>query len=137
MIAAVITFFFAGFFLVSALSTLGLLATSQEQVLEQLGSQRDEMLEQGFADADLVTFIRLSVAVLVIVSATALTGAVMALRRSSVGRILLIVVAALAAGFWLLSALVSPVAVVPGLAALVVIMMLVRPDVRAWFNAPR
>ena len=137
VIAVVITFFFAAFFLISALSTLGLLATSQEQVLEQLGPQRDELLQQGLEDADLVTFIRLSVAVLVVVSVTALTGAVMALRRNSVGRTLVVVIAALAAGFWLLSAFVAPIAVVPGLAALVVIMMLLRPDVRAWFNAPR
>ena len=135
MIAAVVTFFFAGFFLVSALSTLGLLGASQEQVLEQLGPQRDELLDQGISDADLVTFLRLSIAVLVVVSVTALTGAVLALRRSAVGRTLLLVVTSLAAGFWLLSSFMAPIGVVPGLASLVVVMMLVRPDVRAWFNA--
>lgn len=133
-VAALVTFVFAGFFLVSALSILGLLGSSTEQVLEQLGPQRDELLAQGIGDDELVVLLRFSAAMLAVVTVVALVAAVLAVRRSQVGRVLLLVTASLAAAFCLLSSFVSPVMVLPGLGALVVVMMLVRPDVRAWFN---
>ncbi|PVG84388.1 hypothetical protein DDE18_01830 [Nocardioides gansuensis] len=126
--------------IVLLLSLLGgvTLALSAEQVLDEMYRQSPQLREQG-VDRDMVrnTSIVMTV-VFVLASAGAILCAVAMGARKRWGARGLMVLSVATAAFSVMGAVGSLIALAPALAAVAVIALLRRPEVRAWFDsAPR
>lgn len=136
VVAAIVTWVVAGFALVSSLVAIAVVATSPDQVLDEIARQDADLAGQGVTDSALLASTYVMGGVTALWAALACVCAALVLRRSVVaGRVLLVSSVATAA-FCLVGTLASIVLALPALAAVVVIALLRRPDVRAWL-APR
>ena len=137
--ACVITWAFAGLTLVVAAATATLLAAEPGLVWEELQRQNPGLAAESGLDRDSIaraTYVTLALTALWALGAVAL--AVLAYRRSRAGRVGLLSSAAVAAVVSLVGALSSLVMIVPAMACLATVILLARPEVRAWFaDAPQ
>ncbi|WP_426245714.1 hypothetical protein [Nocardioides sp. LHG3406-4] len=132
--AAIITWVFAGFALMSSIVALAVVASSPDVLLDEIAKQNPDIETQGVTDSTLLATTYFLGAVVILWSALAcLCAGVMLRRRLRAARGLLISSAAVAA-FCLVGTLASVALAVPAVAAIVVIALLRRPDVRAWVS---
>lgn len=138
-LAAVLTWVFAGFSLLSGVASLILLQTDPDALLgdaeEMVARLEEQSGNSGQLTAEsLTTSMNLVGTMLIVFSLAACIAAVLMLRRRPQGAVVLMIVAALSAGFCLLGALLVPPLALPGLASLAVVLLLRRRDVRAWLR---
>jgi hypothetical protein len=115
-------------------SSIAVLAVDPSFVFDELQRQNPELAEQGVSEQALRTgTFALGGAVIVWSLAAALL-AVLVFRRVSWARVALVVSAAVSAGLLLIGAVVQLLLVLPFAASVVVLALLIRPDVRAWFD---
>lgn len=140
LLAAVLTWVFAGFSLLSGLASMFLLATDPDALLgdaEEMVAQLEEQSGNSGQEltAEMLTNSMMLVgSMLIVFSLAACIAAFLMMRRRPQGAVVLTVVAALSAGFCLLGALVVPPLALPGLASLAVVLLLRRREVRAWLR---
>lgn len=133
--ACVLTWAFAGLAAVMMGASALLMATSPDLVVEELRRQGNELGDTG---ADAITeAVYLSAAVVIGWSLLASFFAVLAFRGVPAGRSGLLASALVAAVVTLLGVVASPLVVLPAGAALVTVVLLNRPEVRAWCSGPR
>lgn len=136
--ACVLTWASSGLALVLLAASLTLLLADPSLVWTELERQDPDLVaDSGLARGDLlqVTYLTLGVA-----SAWALVAvvlAVLAYRRTAAGRSGLLVCAGVAGVVCAVAAVGSLVMLLPAAACLTTIVLLSRPDVRAWFAAAR
>ncbi len=139
LVAAIVTWVFAGFSLLSGVASLVLLQTDPDALLgdaEEMVAQLEEQSGNGQElTAEMLTnSMTLVGTMLIVFSLAACIAAFLLLRRRPQGAVVLMIVSALSAGFCLLGALVVPPLAIPGLASLAVVLLLRRRDVRAWLR---
>jgi len=136
-VALVLTIVVAGLVFAMTLVSLVLIASQPDLVLEELHRQNPELEEQGVSETLLLTTSYVSGGLALVWSALAIVLAVlMAGRRAWAARGLLICAAATAL-FSVVATLATPAALIPAVAAIATVSCLRRPEVRAWFDAPR
>lgn len=133
-VALVLTIVVASVVVLMTVSALALLLSQPDVFLEDMRRQNPRLADGSWTDDYITRASFLIGAVMVIWSAVAIGLAfLMANRRAWAARGLMICAAACAV-LCVISALASPVALVPGIAAAVTVSCLRRPDVRAWFD---
>lgn len=133
--ACVLAWAFSGLAAVMMAASALLMSTSPDLVVEELQRQGNEL---GDTSADAITeAVYLSAAVVIGWALLASVFAVLAFRGVPAGRSGLLASALVAAVVSLLGVLASPVVLVPALAALTTVVLLLRPEVRAWCSGPR
>lgn len=138
LLAAVITWVCC--LLASVLIVVGvvLMSSDPDLIMDEMRRQNPELVESSGVTTDLIRATLWFMAVLVVGwSVAASVVAALALRRLSWARITLIVSAACAGGAMLLGVLSSPVMLIPLAACGATVVLLLRPEVAAWFSAPR
>ncbi|WP_248583447.1 hypothetical protein [Nocardioides sp. InS609-2] len=133
VVAAIITWVFAGFALISSVIGIAVVASSPDVLLDQISEQNPELASQGVTDATLIASTYFMGAVTVAWSALACVCAALMLRRSARAALALLVLSAFTAAICFVSTLASVVLALPALAAIVVVALLRRADSRAWF----
>lgn len=118
-----------------ALLSVVMLALNPDLLLGELHRQNPEFAQQGYSDATLKTMGLVSGGVVVIWSAVAVLLAGFAAARRRWAARALMVCAVLCAAFCLLAAIGSIVTIVPAVCAVVTVVKLRRPEVRAWYDA--
>ena len=134
--ACALTWVFAGFTLLVMGASIAVLATSPDVVFEELHRQNPDLASTGVSDATLRTATFVIGGVVALWSLAALAAAVLAFRRVRWGRAALVVSAAGSVACCLFAALGQLLLVVPLAASVVTLALLVRPEVRAWYDAP-
>lgn len=129
-----LTWAFAGLTALLMGSSMALLATSPGLVFDELHRQDPQLAEAGLSDDVLRTATFVVGGVLVVWSLAAIVIAVLAYRRVGWARVALVVSAATSAGCCLLASVGQFVMLLPLAASVVALVLLVRPDVRAWFD---
>lgn len=134
VVAGLITFVFAGLGLIGSIRSAWVLATDPGPLMREALAANPDVLEQGVTEEMLqASAVGISV-VAALVCLTALTLCVFAVRgRRRPAAIGWVVCCAVTAFFCALAGLVQPVAGIPALAALACLLLLRRPEVRAWF----
>ncbi|NYD40311.1 hypothetical protein [Nocardioides panaciterrulae] len=125
---------FAGLTAVLMTASIALLATSPDAVFAELHRQDPQLAEAGLGDDVLRTATFVLGGVLVVWSVVAVVVAVLAFRRVRWARIALLVSALASAGCCLLASVGQFLMLVPLAASVVAVALLVRPDVKAWFD---
>ena len=121
--------------LMSAIGVVAMLV-SPDLIMDELVRQQPELADQGVTTAMLTAVTVVMGLVCIVWSLAALVMGVFVLRRREWARRGLMLCAGAAAGACLVSALGSPVVLVPAVAAIISVVLLRRPDVRAWFALP-
>lgn len=135
VVAAITTWVFAGFALLSTVVSMAVLASEPDTLLDEIRRQNPEVFEQGVTESLLVstTFV---VGVLVVVwSLGAVVSAAMVLARRPWAGLALQVFAGLTALLCFVGAFVTFALALPALAGVAVFGLMRRPDVRAWLAA--
>ena len=135
--ACVLTWAFAGLVLVLAAATAAILAADPGWVWEELQRQEPDLAADTGMDRD--SLVRTTVITLGLAATWALVAialAVLAFRRSSVGRLGLLISASAAAVVCTVATVSSVVMLVPAAACVATVVLLARPEVRAWVAAP-
>ncbi|QZY28879.1 hypothetical protein [Nocardioides coralli] len=130
--ACVLTWAVSSVVLLTMLASVALLVTNTDLVLDELQRQGREV---SAADLDLLrtaTYVTVGVGAVWTVAAMLL--AVAAYRGVGWGRVALVVSAVASAVLCLLAALTSLLTLIPGVVSLVTVLLLNRPEVRAWFR---
>jgi hypothetical protein len=117
-------------------SSIAILAADPTFVFEELKRQNPEFTQQGVSEQALITATYILGGVVIVWSLAAALLAALVFRRTGWARVPLLVSAAISAGLLLVGALVQPILAVPLAACVVVFILLLRPDVRAWFHRP-
>lgn len=134
-VAIVVTVVMAGIVFAMTATSLILLATQPDLVLEELNRQNPNLEAEGISDSLLLTTSYVSGAIALAWCAFAIVFALlMGGRRAWAARGLLISAAACAL-LCVLATLASPVALIPAVAAIATVSCLRRPEVRAWLDA--
>ncbi len=136
LVAAIITWVFAGFALVSSIVGIAIVAASPDVLLDEIAKQNPDLAGQGVTEGTLLASTYFLGAVTLAWSALACVCAAVMLRRSRTAGTTLLVLAGFTAAACFVGTLASVVLAVPALAAIVVVALLRRPDVRRWL-APR
>ena len=131
-----LTWVFAGLAALLMGSSVVLLATSPGLVFDELHRQDPQLAQAGLTDDVLRTATFVVGGVFVVWSLAAVAVAVLAYRRVGWARTALVVCTATSAVVCLLASAGQFVMVVPLAASVVTLVLLVRPDVRAWFDRP-
>ncbi len=135
MWACVLTWAFSALAAVVMGASVVLIATSPDLVIEEMQRQGNDL---GDTAVDTITdAVYLSASVVVAWSLLASFVAVLAFRGVSWGRSGLLASAAVAAVISLLGVVATVIMVLPAAAALVTVVLLNRPEVRAWCTGPR
>jgi len=132
--ACLLTWVFAGLALLVMGLSITMLATSPGLVFDELHRQNPDLASQGVSDATLRTMTFVVGGVVIAWSLAALVVAVLALRRVVWARTALVVSASASLALLLLATLGQVLLVVPLAASVVTLALLVRPDVRAWYD---
>lgn len=133
--ACVLTWAFSALAAVVMGASVVLIATSPDLVIEEMQRQGNDL---GDTAVDTITdAVYLSASVVVAWSLLASFVAVLAFRGVSWGRSGLLASAAVAAVISLLGVVATVIMVLPAAAALVTVVLLNRPEVRAWCTGPR
>ena len=132
--ACLVTWAVTGLTLLTLLGSIVVLATDASYVLDSMHEQNPALSDQGLTDhAILVTaFVMCGLFVLWAVAALVVSGFCFSGRRWA--WYALLISAAVLAAFSVLGAIASLLMLVPLAAAVAVITMLVRPEVRAWMR---
>jgi hypothetical protein len=117
-------------------SSITVLAADPAFVFDELNRQNPEFTRQGVSEQALITATYVLGGIVIVWSLAAALLAVLVFRRTGWARVALAVSAGVSAGLLLVGALVQLMLVVPLAACVVVLVLLVRPDVRAWFARP-
>jgi len=133
-LACALTWVFAGLALVVMAASMVVLATSPGLVFDELHRQNPDLASQGVSDATLRTMTFVVGGVVIAWSLAALVVAVLAFRRVGWARTALVVSASASLALLLLATLGQVLLVVPLAASVVTLALLVRPDVRAWYD---
>ncbi len=132
--ACVLTWIFTSLAATVFATSIVVLAHSPHVVLDKMHQQNPDLASQGVSDHLILVVCYVTCALLVVWSAGAALLAVLAFRRKRLAFYALLVSTACAAVFCLLGVLGSLIVVVPLGAAVMTIVCLVRPEVRAWFD---
>lgn len=135
-VAVVVTVVMSGIVFAMVATSLILLATQPDLVLDELNRQNPDLESEGISESLLLTTSYVSGGLALAWSALAIVFALlMGARRAWAARGLMIS-AAVCALFCLLATLASPVALLPAVAAIATISCLRRPEVHAWLTRP-
>jgi len=129
-----LTWLFAGLAAVLMGSSVVLLATSPGLVFDEVHRQDPQLAQAGLTDEVLRTATYAVGGVFVVWSLAAVVVAVLAFRGVRWARTALVVSAAVSAAVCLLASVGQFVMLLPLAASVVTLALLVRPDVRAWFD---
>lgn len=132
--ACALTWVFAGLTALLMSTSIALLAASPDVVFEELHKQDPRLADAGLTDAALRSATFAVGGVLVVWSLLAVVVAVLAFRRVRWARGVLLVSAVASAVCCLLASAGQLLMVLPLAASIVAVVMLVRPDVKAWFD---
>lgn len=134
VVAAILTWIFAGLVLLSSLSGVVLMATSPEAMFEELERSAPQLAEQGISNemVRITTFVTGALAIVWCVAAMALAALMLGRRRWAARG--LILVATLSAMISLAAMIGSIVMVIPAAAALMTVLCLRQPGVVQWFH---
>ncbi|MFC4784445.1 hypothetical protein ACT8ZV_08225 [Nocardioides sp. MAHUQ-72] len=132
--ACVLTWVCAGLTLLAMAASMALLAASPDLVFEELHRQNPDLAAQGLSDDTLRTATFAVGGVVVVWSLAAMVLAGLAFRRVGWARLSLVGSASASAVCLLLATLGQFLLVLPLAASVVTLALLVRPDVRAWFD---
>ena len=133
VVAAIVTWVFAGFALISSVIGIVVVASSPDLLLDRIAEQNPDLASQGVTDTTLIASTYFMGAVTIAWSALACVCAGLMLRRSARAALALMILAAFTALLCVVASLASVVLALPALAAVVVVALLRRPDARAWF----
>ena len=131
--AAIVTWVVAGFAMVSSIVAIAMVAASPDLVLDEIARQDPQLAEQGVTESALVAATYVMGGLTALWAALACACAAVMLRRSAGAARALMISSVATAAFCLVGSLASIALAVPALAAVVVVALLRRPDVRAWF----
>ncbi len=138
VMAAIITWVFAGFALVSSVIGIVVVASSPDVLLDRIAEQNPDLASQGVTDGTLIASTYFMGAVTLAWSVLACVCAALMLRRSARAALALLVLSAFTAALCLAATLASTALALPAAAAVVVVVLLRRAEVRAWFaTGPR
>ncbi|GAA2138975.1 hypothetical protein GCM10009844_07390 [Nocardioides koreensis] len=132
--ACVLTWLFAGLALVVMAASIAVLAASPDLVFDELHKQNPDLASQGVSDATLRTITFVVGGVVAAWSLAALVLAGLAFRRVGWARVALVVSASGAVVCLLLATVSQPLLIIPLAASVVTLALMVRPEVRAWFD---
>jgi hypothetical protein len=132
--ACALTWVFAGLALVVMVASIAVLATSPDLVFEELHRQNPDLAAQGISDGMLRTATFVVGGVVALWSLAALVLAGLVFRGVNWARVALVVSASGSVACCLLATISQVLLVVPLVASVVTLALLVRPDVRAWFD---
>ena len=132
--ACVLTWIFTALAAAVLVTSIVLLARDPHVILDKMHQQNPDLASQGISDHLILVVCYVTCALLVLWSLGAAVLAVLAFRRRRLAMYGLLVSTAGAVVFCLLGVLGSFVVVVPLGAAVMTIICLVRPEVRAWFE---
>jgi len=134
--ACVLTWLCAGLALVSMAASMTVLAADPRLLLDEMHRQDPSLADQGLSDTALQATAWVLAGTVVLWSLVAIVLAVLVWRRSGAARAALVISAGTAAGALLVATLGQVLLVLPLGACVVALALLVRPDVRAWFDRP-
>ncbi|WP_460824394.1 hypothetical protein [Nocardioides ungokensis] len=134
--ACLLTWVFAGLALLVMGLSITMLATSPGLVFDELHRQNPDLAATGVSDATLRSATFVIGGVVAAWSLIAVVVAVLAFRRVRWARAALVVSAAGSVACCLFATLGQFLVVVPLAASVVTLALLVRPEVRAWYDAP-
>lgn len=141
MVAAVLTWIFSGFVLVSSLVAVVGLLLAPDQLRSEIDRMVDDLQSQNngqeiTADMLITTTVLVGVVMAAFCLVACLAATLLVMRRTQ-GGVLLMITSAFTAGFCFLGAVasMSPFLLVPAVAGTVVIVLLRRGDVRAWLRS--
>ncbi|MBE7325894.1 hypothetical protein IEQ44_14685 [Nocardioides sp. Y6] len=142
LVAAILTWIFSGFALVSSLVAVGGLLLAPDQLRGEIDTMVEDLQAQGGQGQEITADMLIGTTVLVgsvmaVFCLVACLAALLLVLRRAQGSVLLMITSAFTAGFCLLAAVasLSPLLLLPAVAAGVVIALLVRKDVRAWLRS--
>jgi hypothetical protein len=115
-------------------SSIAVLVTEPSFVFDELRRQNPELADPDVSEQMLTNATYLLGGAVILWSLAAALLAALVFRRVRWARTPLVVSAAVSAGLLLVAAIVQPLLALPLAASVVVIALLVRPDVRAWFD---
>ncbi len=133
--ACVLTWIFTSLAVAVLVTSIVLLVQDPGVILDKMHEQNPDLASQGVSDHLILVVCYVTCALLVLWSVGAAVLAVLAFRRKRLAMYGLLVSTAGAAVFCLLGVLGSFVVLVPLAAAAVTIGCLMRPEVRAWYEA--
>ena len=132
--ACVLTWLFAGLALVVMVTSIAVLASSPGLVFDELHRQNPDLASQGVSDATLRKATFVIGGIVVAWSLVALVVAGLAFRRVRWARGALVVSASVSVACCLLATVSQVLFMVPLAASVVTLALMVRPDVRAWYD---
>jgi hypothetical protein len=115
-------------------SSIAVLVADPAFVFDELRRQNPELAEPDVSEQTLANATYVLGGLVILWSLAAALLAVLVFRRVGWARTALVVSAAVSAGLLLVAVIVQPLLVLPLAASVVVLALLVRPDVRAWFH---
>lgn len=130
--ACVLTWAFSSITLVVMVASAVLMASNPDLVIDELTRQNADLADGDSARLSEATYATAAIAG--VWSLLAIGLGVLAYRRVRWGRVGLVASAAVAAVVCLLATLTSLLLIVPACATLVTVVLLNRPEVRAWFS---
>lgn len=133
--ACALTWVFATLAVAVMASSIAVLAANPDLVFDELRKQNPELVRQGLSDDLIVRITYVIGGVVIVWSLLAILFSALTYHRVPWARVALVVSASGSAGLCLVGTLGQVVLVLPLAASVVTLSLLVRPDVRAWFNA--
>jgi hypothetical protein len=130
--ACIVTWCCTGFAAVVLVVSILTLAGNSQPVLDDAFRQNPQLSDQGFSHHDLLVMLYVVIALVLVGSAAAATFAALLYRGRRWAYYALLASASLASVFFLVSALGSLIGLLPLAASVGTIVLLVRPEVRAW-----
>ena len=132
--AAVLTWMCTTLAVLVMASSIAILIADPTFVFDELRRQNPDLVDQGVSERALINATYVLGGVVILWSLAAALLAALVFRRVRWARTPLVVSAAVSAGLLLVAALVQPLLALPLAACVVVLALLIRPDVRAWFD---
>jgi hypothetical protein len=130
--ACILTWFCTGLAALILVVSVVTLAQDAQPVLDEAYRQNPQLSEQGFSEHELLVVLYVVIGLVMASSVAAGTFAVVLFLGHRWAWYALLTTAGLSTLFFLISALGSPVGLLPVAASVVTIACLVRPEVRAW-----
>ena len=132
--ACALTWVFATMAVAVMASSIAVLAANPDLVFDELRNQNPELVRQGLSDDLIVRLTYVMGGVVIVWSLLAILFSALTFHRVSWARVALVVSASASAGLCLVGTLGQVLLVLPLAASVVTLSLLVRPDVRAWFD---
>lgn len=132
--ACALTWVFATLAVAVMASSIAVLAANPDLVFDELRNQNPELVRQGLSDDLIIRLTYVMGGVVIVWSLLAILFSALTFQRVSWARVALVVSASASAGLCLVGTLGQVLLVLPLAASVVTLSLLVRPDVRAWFD---